>query len=1295
MNKISIVLILAIFLITPLASKALQLGENIKKITPKMINSEKSVEISNETDNGGQFTKTRHRGIELMSSSTNGYSGVQSQNSQVPITLVNDTYQNLYWYESVNGQIIGVFSNLTMLVYNSMGKPIFKYKFSKKVGSGCVFDDFTGDGDTDFALVDFDTSSKSVDIIIFDIDNAQQYTTTPILLNYSFTSVNITGVDLDGDGYKELALIAPPQIAFYDISNGVPLYINSTLVSYRIKNYFTSDIDGDGLESLILHEVNNSEHIIEELRFNGTDLIKDNDKFTPPSSTKPVFVSYGDFDGDGDDDILLTFLINNTHLNATILSKINQIYYSNIVKVTSSPNIATITDVFSYDVYLDSIEEPFYLYWIFPSSTYYIAFLNTSSSSLVNVIDEAYYLSYALIDRNLDSVPEIAIQENNTKGNWIEVYDSNMTLTENFTVPFIDLTLVGGAEIDSFYGKFAYEYSGGYCILRDRESSAKLDLIKPDTTYLQVTKNGSVYVSWQTYISWRATNITVNINGTVVWWSQSEFNKTIKVNFTAESIYNVSVNLYVIDIGVLTVFFYIDYDITPPKINSVKPTNNTYTRNLTITVFWNVTDNVKLRNVSIFLNNTLKLVSSNSTGLFNISISSEGYWNLTVLAIDYASNDNITVTIFVVDRTPPDISITNPKNDSYSNKNVVINYLALDKFGVSRIEVYDNNTYIKEVNPSSTSITLTNLVDGLHKITLVAYDKAENSNLTQININIDSKPPIISSSLTNYSKVPSPFNFSFSVIEDNLDIVKIYLNGTLVGTYDAKNITNEIMINYPDGGWANVTVFASDLAGNSNTLTLLLSVDVELPIINIIAPVNWTITNNSSIEIKWNSNYTDIVSVEVYLNGSFINNASYSTKSFILNIENGTNEITLVAFDDAGNIYSVRVYVVLDVYSPKITKLVYPSFINSTRVFIEINAADNIGVKEIRVIYGTKVLVVLDETIASQINLDEGNNTVEIIVLDLAGNENKTLIWVFVDLNKPDLLIYEPKNYTYTMNSTLKISLKYDDLESGIQEAKVLINGTLIYKGVYKTILISLDKDGVYMIKIVVLDRAGNINVKSLVIYRDTTPPILSKISPKNGSLVPVSQYMYISISDKSPTLMNISLNGELVITQFEEKNINVSLSFKEGINVIQVTVMDFAGNKITIVVYYTSDQKPPELSIYPTSGEFLVGEEIYFQVNVSDDYGVLRVDVYVDGDYIGSLIEEKSEFKLTFGDLGTHRITFVGIDIVGNKVSQVIIINIIENKQNSVGTSLNTFISLLLIVSAIVGLTYGYFKRS
>ena len=1289
MNKLSIIL-LSILILTPIIS-------NLIKTSDNPWNSEIRREVEKLEEPYGSpakniVDKTRHKQISLMASSTQTYTGSASMYSEVPLELVNDSYQSIYWHEGSSGEIVGVFSNSTIVVYNSYGQLTYNTSLTESVGDGCVFEDFTNDGDIDFALIEYDTNADFIDIAIFDIDD-QQITRTPIKLNYSFTSANLTGLDLDGDTEKELAIIARPQILFYDVTNGELSYINSTLVNFQVEGYFSADLNGDGVESLVLFGSNNSDYVIEELVFDGSNLLENHVIIARPDTTKPVFVVLGDFDGDGNDDILFTFLVNNTHMNATILTDLNQVYYTDIVKITSSPSVATIIDVFTYDIYSNYVDDVLYVYWLFPS-TFYLAYLNVSTSNLVNLLDITNYLSFAVIDRNLDGVPELAIQENDTSGNWIEVYDSSISLTENFTVPSQDLTLIDGAEIDPFYGKFVYKYSSGYCILRDKASSARIDLTKPDTSKLQITKNGSIKASWQTTVSWKATNITVTVNNTVVWWNDTNFNYSISVNFTEEAIYDVSVNLYVVDIGVLTVFFYVDYDVTPPLINLIRPSNETYTNNSTITVFWDTRDNVKLGNVSIFLNGSLEIVSSNTTGSYNLTNLGEGIWNLTIFVMDLSGNNNSTTIIFFVDRTPPTIFVSNPSNNSYCGKNVIINYIALDRFGISRVEVYDNNTHVKDADPSSTSVSLYNLTDGLHKITLLVYDKAGNNNFTQIMIVVDTVPPIIGVDTENYSRVPSPFKLKFDIVEENLDFAKIYLNGTVWITYDSKNISNMVEINYPNGGWVNVTFVVYDLAGNRASLTLLLYVDINPPEISIINPVNWTVTNNVTVEVEWNSSYTDVVSVGIYLNGTFIDNVSYSDKKYIIDLQKGPNEILLESKDLAGNVFFIKVYVILDTDPPEITELNFHKFVNTTNVFLEVNTSDNVGVREIRIIYGDKTLIVLADSLTTEIILEEGNNTIDIMVIDIAGNVNVTSIWIFVDLNGPNLVVESPRNNTYTKNSTIKISFKYADTGSGVNNVKIVINGSLKYEGLYNTIIIYLDNDGTYLIKIIAIDKAGNKASCTLIVHRDTRPPTMVEIFPKNGSLVPKTKYIYLSIDDASPTLVNITTSNRLIVTNLKEKDINVSITFEEGVNVLNIEVIDLAGNKLVATLYYTSDQKPPILSIYPTSGDYFVGEEIYFKVNVSDDYGVLRVDVFVDGDYIGSLVEEKSSFKLAFSKVGTHRITFVGIDLVGNEASYVVIINVVESPQNAIDAIVNTSIPIILFISALIGLLYGYFRR-
>ncbi len=134
--------------------------------------------------------------------------------------------------------------------------------------------------------------------------------------------------------------------------------------------------------------------------------------------------------------------------------------------------------------------------------------------------------------------------------------------------------------------------------------------------------------------------------------------------------------------------------------------------------------------------------------------------NLTFVGLaDEKFNDiprnQITIinTSIVVDNGPS-ISILNPMSNEYLSGNITVN-LNVTGYGISRVEYYVDKQLANTVYtpPYSYIWNTKRYSDGLHMITVVAYDKYNISNQYSIEVYLDNTPPKIVN-LTHYPTQP-------------------------------------------------------------------------------------------------------------------------------------------------------------------------------------------------------------------------------------------------------------------------------------------------------------------------------------------------------------------------------------------------------------------------------------------------------------------------------------------------------------------------------------------------------------
>jgi len=174
-------------------------------------------------------------------------------------------------------------------------------------------------------------------------------------------------------------------------------------------------------------------------------------------------------------------------------------------------------------------------------------------------------------------------------------------------------------------------------------------------------------------------------------------------------------------------------DESPPTVSITSPASSTLSNISNVTAVWTGLDATSgIERYEVKLDESAWLNVGMETTYTMLGIF-DGQHNLTVKAADKAGNLNETSVNFVVDTTPPVISMVAPLNVSQlKSSNIMVNWIGSDEtsgIGNYRIRLDENSWIIMETN---TSCTFNQVGDGSHIIYVEAIDRADNSQQTQI-----------------------------------------------------------------------------------------------------------------------------------------------------------------------------------------------------------------------------------------------------------------------------------------------------------------------------------------------------------------------------------------------------------------------------------------------------------------------------------------------------------------------------------------------------------------------------------
>jgi len=178
----------------------------------------------------------------------------------------------------------------------------------------------------------------------------------------------------------------------------------------------------------------------------------------------------------------------------------------------------------------------------------------------------------------------------------------------------------------------------------------------------------------------------------------------------------------------------ITVDNTPPTVNMISPTGGeilggTVEYNTTIEAY--ASDPSGIDKVEFKVGATSTAMTFDSTtgtwkGYLNTGRLPDGATTVNVTATDKAGNVGHAIVTFIVDNTPPSVSITTPAAGAELLGTVPIQFTASD-INLDKVLLYIDNAMFDVTGTTSYSWNTAALGDGSHTVRLVATDKAGNS----------------------------------------------------------------------------------------------------------------------------------------------------------------------------------------------------------------------------------------------------------------------------------------------------------------------------------------------------------------------------------------------------------------------------------------------------------------------------------------------------------------------------------------------------------------------------------------
>ena len=367
----------------------------------------------------------------------------------------------------------------------------------------------------------------------------------------------------------------------------------------------------------------------------------------------------------------------------------------------------------------------------------------------------------------------------------------------------------------------------------------------------------------------------------VGWLTEGEYSATIRAVDAAGRFSSVIVSFFV--------------DKTAPYLSILSPSPYATVGTSSVEVVWYAADTSPTF-YELFLDGNLVFSGNDTT--YTLTDLTDGWHILAVTATDAAGNAARTWIEFLVDTTPPELLILYPTQNAFLNTaTITVAWTASDPLsGIAYYQIsIDGGSWINVGSLTSYTVTLP---DGLHTVTVRAYDNAGHVATACVSFTVDTVPPQVTISHPTEGSILSYNRVRIEWTVSDLDgIVSVQLRIDGGQWMDVTHTTNHT-VTLADGQH-EVAIRAIDSAGNVAVTSVSFSIDTVSPSVTITYPEEHAVLQTATVLVTWNVSDLNLDHVEVRVDEQLV--FSGSGTGVLLHLEPGTHTIQVIAFDRAGN----------------------------------------------------------------------------------------------------------------------------------------------------------------------------------------------------------------------------------------------------------------------------------------------------------------------------------------------------------------------------------------------------------
>src|SRR6266700_3779145 len=541
------------------------------------------------------------------------------------------------------------------------------------------------------------------------------------------------------------------------------------------------------------------------------------------------------------------------------------------------------------------------------------------------------------------------------------------------------------------------------------------------------------------------------------------------------------------------------------------------------------------------------------------------------------------------DVTPPVITISQPTNNFITREAQV---------GVAG-SVQDETATTVRVNGQPASMSGTSFTatvplaaEGNNVIHIVATDAAAHSTDSSRTVIHDTQPPVLTLTSPTDGLITKQTSVTVSGTVTDLTAVTVNVNGIPLPVDATGAFTGSVSL---AEGSNILAVTATDAANNATSQPRTVILDTHAPVLAVTAPANGLITNHTPVTVS--GSVTDATVVTITVNGTPVTVGPDGHFSGSVPLTEGSNTLTTVATDAAGNATTNTRAVTLDTHPP-VLAVTAPTDGLITRVTPVTVSGTVTDATPVTVdVNGIPLPVDATGAFTGAVTLTEGSNTLTVTATDAASNATSQPRTVILDTHPPVLAVTAPANGFITNHTPVTASGSVTDATV----VTVTVNGAPLAVGSDGRFSGSVPlTEGSNTLTTVATDAAGNATTDTHTLTLDTHPPALAVTAPTDG-LITRQTPITVSGTVTDATPVTVDVNG-IPLPVDAAGVFTGQASLAEGANPLTVTARDAATNTATVARIVTLDTQAPVIAVtQPADGDIINAASVTTTGTVTD----------------------------------------------------------------------------------------------